>query len=348
MGKMIIDQEYNKLFLELKTRVTASRYRAAVKVNNELINLYLQIGNIILQSQEKEGWGAKIINQLSMDLRAEFPDMKGFSPQNLKYMRKFAEEFSQTEIGQQAVDQIPWGHIVLLVYSGLDKEQINFYVNQIVENGWSRNVLSMQIETKLHKRKGTAVTNFDKKLPLPQSDLAQSTLKNPYLFDFLSLGDKAQEREIEKGLVKHIEKFLLELGEGFAFLGRQYHLQVEDQDFYIDMLFYHIKLRSFVVIELKSGQFKPEYAGKMNFYLSAVDDLLKHSGDNPSIGLILCRSKVGVLAEYALRDMTKPIGLAEYRLEDSLPDDIKTSLPTIEELESELSKRINSDEDGDE
>lgn len=345
---MIIDQEYNKLFLELKTRVTASRYRAAVKVNNELINLYLQIGNIILQSQEKEGWGAKIINQLSMDLRAEFPDMKGFSPQNLKYMRKFAEEFSQTEIGQQAVDQIPWGHIVLLVYSGLDKEQINFYVNQIVENGWSRNVLSMQIETKLHKRKGTAVTNFDKKLPLPQSDLAQSTLKNPYLFDFLSLGDKAQEREIEKGLVKHIEKFLLELGEGFAFLGRQYHLQVEDQDFYIDMLFYHIKLRSFVVIELKSGQFKPEYAGKMNFYLSAVDDLLKHSGDNPSIGLILCRSKVGVLAEYALRDMTKPIGLAEYRLEDSLPDDIKTSLPTIEELESELSKRINSDEDGDE
>ncbi|WP_151194241.1 YhcG family protein [Cysteiniphilum sp. JM-1] len=348
MGKMIIDQEYNKLFLELKTRVTASRYRAAVKVNNELINLYHHIGNIILQSQEKEGWGAKIINQLSMDLRAEFPDMKGFSPQNLKYMRKFAEEFSQTEIGQQAVDQIPWGHIVLLMYSGLDKDQINFYVNQTVENGWSRNVLSMQIETKLHKRKGTAVTNFDKKLPLPQSDLAQSTLKNPYLFDFLSLGDKAQEREVEKGLVKHIEKFLLELGEGFAFLGRQYHLQVEDQDFYIDMLFYHIKLRSFVVLELKSGQFKPEYAGKMNFYLSAVDDLLKHSGDNPSIGLILCRSKVGILAEYALRDMTKPIGLAEYRLEDSLPDDIKTSLPTIEELESELSKRINSDEDGDE
>ncbi|HJK86148.1 MAG TPA: DUF1016 N-terminal domain-containing protein [Candidatus Megaira endosymbiont of Nemacystus decipiens] len=184
MRKMIIDQEYNKLFLELKTRVTASRYRSAVKVNNELINLYHHIGNIILQSQEKEGWGAKIINQLSMDLRAEFPDMKGFSPQNIKYMRKFAEEFSQTAIGQQAVDQIPWGHIVLLMYSGLDKEQTNFYVNQTVESGWSRNVLSMQIETKLHKRKGAAVTNFDKKLPLPQSDLAQSTLKNPYLFDF--------------------------------------------------------------------------------------------------------------------------------------------------------------------
>ena len=348
MGKMILDQEYKKLFLELKARVTVSRYRAAVKVNNELIKLYHYIGDIILQSQAKEGWGAKIINQLSMDLRAEFPDMKGFSSQNLKYMRKFAEEYSQDEIGQQAVDRIPWGHIVLLMYSGLDKEQINFYVNQTVENGWSRNVLSMQIENKLHKRKGAAVTNFDKKLPLLQSDLAQSTLKNPYLFDFLSLEDKAQEREVEKGLVKHIEKFLLELGEGFAFLGRQYHLQVEDQDFYIDMLFYHIKLRSFVVVELKSGQFKPEYAGKMNFYLSAVDDLLKHSGDNPSIGLILCRSKVGVLAEYALRDMTKPIGLAEYHLEDSLPDDIKTSLPTIEELESELSKRINADEDSDE
>lgn len=341
---MIIDQEYKKLFQELKTQVISSRYRAAVKVNNELIKLYHYIGHIILQSQKKDGWGSKIITQLSMDLRAEFPDMKGFSPQNLKYMRKFAEEYSQDEIGQQPVDQLPWGHIVLLMYSGLDKEQTNFYINQSVEKGWSRNTLSMQIETKLHTRAGAAVTNFDKKLSLPQSDLAHATLKNPYLFDFLSLGDKAHEREVEKGLVKHIEKFLLELGEGFAFLGRQYHLQVEDQDFYIDLLFYHIKLRAFVVVELKAGQFKPEYAGKMNFYLSAVDDLLKHSEDNPSIGLILCRSKVGILAEYALRDMTKPIGLAEYRLEDSLPDDIKTSLPTIEEIESALSKRINSDE----
>lgn len=177
---------------------------------------------------------------------------------------------------------------------------------------------------------------------MPQSDLAKSTLKNPYLFDFLSIGHDAQEREIEKGLVSHIEKFLLELGEGFAFLGRQYHLQVEDQDFYIDLLFYHIKLRCFVVIELKSGNFKPEYAGKMNFYLSAVDDLLRHPGDNPSIGLILCRSKVGIVAEYALRDMTKPIGLAEYRLTESLPENIKTSLPTIEEIEAELAKDLSN------
>jgi len=347
MGKMIIDQEYKKLFLELKKRVTASRYRASVKVNNELINLYHHIGNIILQSQEKEGWGAKIINQLSIDLKAEFPEMKGFSPQNLKYMRKFAEKFNQIEIGQQAVDRVPWGHIVLLIYSGLNKEQINFYVNQTVENGWSRNVLSIQIETKLHKRKGAAVTNFDKKLPLHQSGLAQSTLKDPYIFDFLSVGDEAHEREVEKALVQHMEKFLLELGAGFAFVGRQYNLEVGGQDFYIDLLFYHLKLRCFIVIELKDKDFKPEYTGKMNFYLSAVDDFIKHETDTPSIGIILCKTKNNILAEYALRDMTKPIGIAEYRLEDSLPDDIKTSLPTIEELESELSKRINSDDSSD-
>jgi predicted nuclease of restriction endonuclease-like (RecB) superfamily len=203
----------------------------------------------------------------------------------------------------------------------------------------------MQIELLLHERQGQAVTNFKEKLPSPQSDLAHYTLKDPYIFDFLSLGEAAHEREVEKELVKHIEKFLLELGEGFAFLGRQYHLQIEDQDFYIDLLFYHIKLRSFVVIELKSGKFKPEYAGKINFYLSAVDDLLRQPGDNPSIGLILCRSKVGVLAEYALRDMTKPIGLAEYKLTESLPENLKTSLPTIEELEAELSKNLGDEDE---
>jgi len=232
------------------------------------------------------------------------------------------------------------------MYELSDKDEREFYIKKTVEYGWSRNVLSMQIETNLYKREGKAVTNFSAKLPTPHSDLAQATLRNPYLFDFLSLGKDAHEREIEKGLVAHIERFLLELGEGFAFLGRQYHLQVEDQDFYLDLLFYHIKLRSFLVVELKSGKFKPEYAGKMNFYLSAVDDLLRQPGDNPSIGLILCRSKVGVLAEYALRDMTKPIGLAEYRLTEALPKEIKTLLPSIEELEVELSKDIkNSDED---
>lgn len=345
MTKNITTQEYNRFLADLKNRVAASRYKAALSVNKELILLYHHIGLQILEVQGKQGWGTKVIEQLSRDLRSEFPDMKGFSPQNLKYMRKFAEEYKAEEIGQQAVDQIPWGHIVTLIYAISGKTERHFYIKRTLQNGWSRNVLSMQIETNLFKSQGNAVTNFQDKLPMRQSDLAQATLKNPYLFDFLSLGKNAHEREVEKGLVAHIEKFLLELGEGFAFLGRQYHLQIEDQDFYIDLLFYHIKLRCFVVIELKSGKFKPEYAGKMNFYLSAVDDLVKHETDQPSIGLILCKSKNNVLAEYALRDMTKPIGLAEYRLEDALPENLKTALPTIEELEAELAKDLGGEDE---
>jgi predicted nuclease of restriction endonuclease-like (RecB) superfamily len=336
----LISSEYQQILEALKKRVYASRYKAALSVNKELVLLYHYIGGQILESQKVQGWGAKVVAQLSKDLRSEFPDMKGFSPQNLKYMRKFAEEYTAEEIGQQLVDQIPWGHIITLLYEIPSKRDRLFYINGTLENGWTRNVLSIQIETDLLKRQGKAITNFQSKLASPQSDLAQATLKNPYLFDFLSLGEKAHECEVEKALMAHIEKFLLELGEGFAFLGRQYQLQVEDQNFFVDMLFYHVKLRSFVVIELKAGKFKPEYAGKMNFYLSAVDDLLRHPGDNPSIGLILCRSKVGVVAEYALRDMTKPIGLAEYRLTESLPENLKTALPTIEELEAELSKDL--------
>ncbi len=345
MTKNIINVEYNKFLQRLKERVASSRYKAALSVNSELTLLYHHIGTQILQAQERQGWGAKVIDQLSKDLAAEFPEMKGFSTRNLKYMRKFAAEYPDSQFVQQAVAQLPWGHIVTIMYSVSDEDERMFYINEARTNGWSRNILSMQIETNLFKRQGNAVTNFKDKLPSPQSDLAQNTLKNPYLFDFLSLGKNAHEREVEKGLVAHIEKFLLELGEGFAFLGRQYHLEIEDQDFYIDLLFYHIKLRCFVVIELKSGKFKPEYAGKMNFYLSAVDDLLRHPGDNPSIGLILCRSKVGVVAEYALRDMTKPIGLAEYRLQDALPESLQTALPTIEELEAELAKDLGGDDE---
>lgn len=341
VGKMM-NQDYSQFLEALKKRVASSRYQATLSVNKELILLYHHIGTQILEAQENQGWGAKIIDTLSRDLKSEFPEMKGFSTQNLKYMRKFSQEYSLDEIGQQLVDQLPWGHVITLMYDVSDKNERIFYIQGIIENGWSRNILSAQIETQLHKRQGKAVTNFDTKLSVPQSDLAQETLKNPYFFDFLSLGKEAHEKEIEKGLVAHIEKFLLELGDGFAFVGRQYHLQVEDQDFYMDLLFYHLKLRCFVVIELKSGKFKPEYAGKMNFYLSAVDDLLRHAGDNPSIGLILCRSKVGVLAEYALRDMTKPIGLAEYRLDDALPDNLKLLLPTIEELETELAKDLDT------
>ncbi|MFP3026780.1 MAG: YhcG family protein, partial [Wolbachia sp.] len=307
-------------------------------VNSKLIVLYHHIGTEILKRQKEHGWGAKIIDQLSRDLRDAFPDMKGFSIQNLKYMRRFAEEYRENEIRQQAVDQLPWGHNIVIMYEIKNKEERFWYIKKSCECGWSRNILSMQIETNLYKREGKAITNFGDKLPSPQSDLAQQTLKNPYVFDFLSLGKKAHEREVEKALVAHIKRFLLELGEGFAFLGRQYHLRVGDRDFYLDLLFYHIKLRCYIVIELKAGKFRPEYTGKMNFYLSAVDDLLRQSGDNPSIGLILYRSKVGVIAEYALRDINKPIGLAEYRITENLPEEIKTALPTIEELEAELLK----------
>lgn len=329
---------------DLKQRVASSRYKAALSVNKELTLLYHHIGTAILGSQEKHGWGAKVIDQLSKDLKAEFPEMKGFSTRNLKYMRKFAEEYSDILFVQQVVALLPWGHNVLLMNRFSDKQTRMFYVRKTIEHGWSRNVMDMQIETALHKRQGQAITNFKDKLPLPQSDLAHYTLKDPYIFDFLSIGEEAHEREIEKALVHHMEKFIIELGGGFAFVGRQYHLEVGEQDFYIDLLFYHLKLRCFIVIELKDKDFKPEYAGKMNFYLSAVDDLLRHENDQPSIGLILCKSKNNVLAEYALRDMNKPIGLAEYRLTQSLPENLKTALPSIEELEAELSKDLDGKE----
>ena len=255
-------------------------------------------------------------------------------------MRRFAEEYRDLEFVQQVAAQLPWFHIVLLLDKVKDRKHQIFYMKKFVEHCWSRSVLTMQIEIELHKRQGQAVTNFQSKLASPQSDLAHYTLKDPYVFDFLSVGNEAQEREVEKELTKHIEKFLIELGAGFAFVGRQYHLEIGEQDFYIDVLFYHLKLRCFVVIELKDKDFKPEYAGKMNFYLSVVDNILKHQNDNPSIGLILCKSKNNILAEYALRDMSKPIGLAEYKITENLPEEIKSELPTIEELEAELAKEL--------
>ncbi len=338
MNKKIIDAKYDSFLKTVKERVYTSRLKAAQAVNKELVLLYHHIGIAILDSQEKHGWGAKVIDQLSRDLKLEFPEMKVFSPRNLKYMKKLAEEYPDFELVQQLVTQLPWGHNVLLMDKFQDKQIRLFYMQQAIEHGWSRNIMDMQIELGLHKRQGQAITNFEDKLPSPQSDLAQYTLKDPYIFDFLSIGQDAKEREVEKALCVHMEKFLLKLGAGFAFVGRQYHLEVGDQDFYIDLLFYHLKLRSFVVVELKDKEFKPEHAGKMNFYLSAVDDLVKHDTDAPSIGLILCKTKDNVLAEYTFRDMAKPIGLAEYKLEDALPDEVKTALPTIEELEAELSK----------
>ncbi len=343
MNNNLINSDYLSFLDNLKKRVAASRCKAALSVNKELILLYHNIGTEILRSQEVHGWGAKIIEQLSQDLKVAFPESKGFGTRNLKYMRKFAQEYTEPEFVQQVVAQLPWGHILYLIDSVSDREIRNFYITQTVEHGWSRSVMLLQVETNLYKRKGTAISNFKDKLPPPQSDLAHNTLKDPYIFDFLNVGNEAHEREIEKALIEHMEKFLLELGAGFAFVGRQYHLEVGgEKDFYIDLLFYHLKLRCFCVIELKDKDFKPEYAGKMNFYLSAVDDLVKHPSDEPTIGIILCKSKNNVLAEYTLRDMTKPIGLAEYRLTETLPDQIKTNLPTIEQLEAELSKDFST------
>ena len=277
-----------------------------------------------------------MIGRLARDLRRAFPDQKGFSPRNLKYMRAFAEAWPNEPFVQEVLAQITWYHNIAILEKVDDQERRIWYVHQTIEQGWSRNILVHQIDSGLYERQGRALTNFDRTLPAPRSDLAQQLLKDPYNFDFLSLGLAVQERDLEQALLRHIREFLIELGLGFAFVGSQYHLVVADQDYYIDMLFYHLKLRCFVAIDLKIGEFKPEDAGKMNFYLSALDDLLRHEDDQSSIGLILCKSKNQVIVEYTLRDMRKPIGVAAYQLTQALPEHLQLSLPTIEELEAAL------------
>lgn len=329
-------QGYEAFLKELKQRIRAAQVRAALAVNSELVRLYWQIGRDILAQQQQHGWGAKVIERLSVDLYTSFPDMKGFSPRNLKYMRAFAEAWPDEAIVQAPLAQLTWYHnIALLEKVGTSEERL-WYAQQSIENGWSRNVLVHHIESKLYARQGKAVTNFAQTLPAPQSDLAQQLLKDPYNFDFLTLGSEVEERDLEKGLLEHIRKFLLELGAGFAFLGSQYHLEFDDEDYYLDLLFYHVKLRCYVIIELKTGKFQPEYAGKMNFYLAVVDDLLRHPDDAPGIGLILCRTKKQLTVEYALRNTATPIGVSEYQLVASLPETLKGSLPTVEQFEAEL------------
>jgi predicted nuclease of restriction endonuclease-like (RecB) superfamily len=301
-----------------------------------MILLYIEIGNQILNRQQQAGWGKSVVEQLSKDLRSEFHEMKGFSPRNLWYMKRLCESCSDRPILQQLVAEIPWGHNIILLESVKDSGIREWYIQKTIEHGWSRNVLSIQIESGLHRRQGKAQTNFERTLPDPQSDLARQTLKDPYVFDFMGIGDDAAEREIQKKLLEHIREFLLELGAGFAFVGSEYHLEVGEVDYYVDLLFYHLKLRAFVAVELKTGKFKPEYAGKLNFYLSAIDDLLRHKDDQPSIGIILCRAKDEITVEYALRDTRKPIGVAGYMLARKLPKSLKSSLPTIEEIEAEL------------
>ncbi len=332
---------YSDWLAELKVKIHNAQQRATLAVNHELILLYWQIGRDILSRQAEQGWGAKVIERLAHDLRNLFPNMKGFSSRNLKYMRSFAGTWTDLAIVQQAVAQLPWGHNLVLLDKLNTQEARTWYAKKTIENNWSRNVLVMQIESKLIERQGKAVTNFELRLPKPQSDLAIESLKDPYRFDFLGLTEEAQEREVEGALVKQVTEFLLELGAGFAYVGKQVHIEVGGDDFFIDLLFYHLKLRCYIVIELKTGDFKPEHLGQLGFYLTAVDKQIKNDHDSATIGLLLCKNKNKIVAEYALSDKTQPMGIAEFKLLESLPVSLQTQLPRIEDIERELEEKQN-------
>jgi len=305
--------EYGTFLEQIKQQIQAARTKAALAVNRHLLDLYWSIGREIASRQAAHGWGDSILPRLAKDLQAAFPGVSGFSRRNLYRMRSLYLAYQhESEIVPQLVAQIPWGHNISLMEKVKDPAKRNWYAQAAFEHGWSRAVLEMQIESRLHERQGKATTNFSRTLPPPQSDLAQALLKDPYHFDFLTLSDTAQERDVERGLLEQIRRFLLELGSGFAFVGSQYPLEVDGQDYYLDLLFYHLKLRCFVVIDLKAVAFQPEFVGKMNFYLAAVDDTLRHENDAPSIGLLLCRQKQTLTVEYALRNVATPIGVAEF------------------------------------
>jgi len=335
-------KNYDTFLADLKRRIREAQTKAALSVNRELLLLYWHIGKQILQQQAKEGWGAKVIERLSLDLCREFPEMKGFSERNLKYMRAFAAEYRNEQFVQEVLAQITWYHNITLLDKVENLDERIWYAQKTIENGWSRNVLVHQIESGLYHRSGKAITNFSRTLPSPQSELAQQLLKDPYTFDFLSLSKQAVERDLETALREHLKEFLLELGVGFAFVGNQFHIVVGEQDFYIDLVFYHTKLHCYIVIELKMTEFQPEFAGKMNFYLTAIDEQLRTKNDEPTIGIILCKSKNKLVVEYALRDVKKPIGVSSYRLTSSLPKNLKGNLPTVKQLESELTKKTSS------
>lgn len=365
--------DYPSLLANIKQRIRTAQVRASLSANAELICLYWDIGRAIAERQRQEGWGSGVIPRLARDLHNELPEVKGFSERNLKYMIRFYREYVAAPIVQQSVAQLPpaqdhtpaseasrpsvskssdgsllsivqqlaaqlpWFHHVLLMERVRHLATRVWYMQQTILNGWSRNTLSLQIAACAHERAGKAVTHFAERLPPPQSDLAAQTIKDPYIFDFLTLEEPFHERELETGLLVHVEKFLLELGQGFAFVGRQYHLDVGQEDFYLDLLFYHLRLRCFVVVDLKKGPFKAEYAGKMNFYCNVVDDRLRHPTDQPTVGLILCQDENRLVAEYALKGVNKAIGVSEYRLTRALPARLKSSLPSIQEIEAELS-----------
>lgn len=360
MSKSSLPANFKTLLKDIKNRIQQAQTRAVLSVNAELIRLYWDIGQLIDRRQQEEGWGTAVIPRLSRELANELPEEKGFSERNIKRMLAFFREYpNPATIVPQPVAQLPaptkvpqvvaqtddsllwvlpWGHHVFLLEKIKDVETRVWYMRQTLANGWSRSVLLAMIRSEAHGRQGRAITNFERSLPSPQSDLVQQTLKDPYIFDFLTLQEPFHERELETNLLHQVEKFLLELGQGFAFVGRQVHLAVGENDFYVDLLFFHLKLRCFIVIDLKKGAFKPEYAGKMNFYLGVVDDQLRHASDALSIGLILCQDRNQVVAEYALRGVSKPIGVSEYELTRALPSNLRSVLPTVEEIEAELAE----------
>lgn len=329
---------YANVLGELKQRIEQTRLATVITANTAMTRLYWHLGRVILARQEREGWGAKVIDRLSYDLRQAFPDMGGLSARNLKYMRAFASAWTDREIVQAPLAQLTWYHHLALLEKLDDKAVRRWYATRTVEHGWSRNILAFQIAGRLHARQGKALTNFKRTLPPADSDFAAQVFKDPYLFDFLGTADPRQEHEVEASLVAHVERFLLELGSGFAFVGRQVNLEVGGDDFKLDLLFYHFKLRCFVVVELKAVKFDPGMVGQLHMYLTAVDDMLKQPDDQPTIGLLLCRGKNELVVEYALRDQRRPMGVADWetQLVEKLPDALKGSLPSIEEIEAAL------------
>ncbi len=363
--------EYKNWLNELKSKIKSVQIKAVIAVNSVLIEFYWELGKMIVEKQTH--WGSQFLETLSKDLKTEFPEMSGFSVTNLKYCKLFysyfsirpqagdelkslnspqAEDYLQSEktilkrhklVDQSympLLTQMPWGHIKLIIGKIKNIKETQFYIEQTIENNWSRDTLTLQIKSNLYERQGKSINNFKLTLPKTTSDLAEQTLKDPYIFDFLTMSQPYKEKDIENQLIQHITKFLLELGKGFAFVGQQYHLEVAENDYYIDILFYHTRLKCYVVIELKNTKFIPEYAGKLNFYLSAIDSLIKQEDDKPSIGILMCRDKNNIEAEFALRDINKPMGVSEFQLTEILPNDIKSNLPSVEELENEL-KALN-------
>ncbi|MBL8028108.1 MAG: DUF1016 family protein [Fibrobacteres bacterium] len=352
MSLLKTSTDYHSWLLNLKTRLRKVQLKAAQAVNRELLHFYWELGADIVEKQQNTTWGDGFLQQLSRDLMSEFPAIKGFSRRNLELIRQWylfyqqyinSSNLADKEIAKQLVSQIesiPWGHNVAIVSKCKSHKEALYYIKNTLEYGWSRAVLIHQIESGLYQREGKAITNFDSTLPAPQSDLAKQTLKDPYVFDFLTLRNEHDERELENGLVAHVTSFLLELGAGFAYIGKQVPLQVGERDFFIDLLFYHTRLHCYVVVELKTTEFEPEHAGKINFYIKAVDEHYRKQGDEPTIGILLCKSKDKLVAEYALSDVNKPIGISEYQLTHVLPSSLKSSLPSVEEIEAELGSSL--------